>query len=378
MKKLFILLLITFFACSKEKRINQNIDKLIVDVSVAEDKVNLSELIKSNYAVVSLETKDESIIGGIDKILTTSDFIFVLDIFSTEALYMFNKKGEFIRKIGEKGDGPTEYTKPLDFIINENEITILDNSVFLVSYEFNGRFINKEKLEDFSGFKFINLNKDSNAFIGAGLSDNLIISDKFNMKVNSYFPYITRAVNVLEINPLFEDYKGNAIYRRFLNDTLYKVTKLGVNPHKIIDYQDKAIDINEFIGTNNMKDKLMNALGDYCITSYYYENKKFEHLGFLYEDIPYLFLRDIDTKKSKLLNLNTFNNDITFEDESYVGGVDENSFIMIVEPQDLLENYNKFQNEIENAYTLKIRSILDEVKKEDNPILLFVDYKSLK
>ena len=102
-------------------------------------------------SVLLLETKEDCLIGRISKIQVFDSYIIVLDSRSAKGLFVFDKEGFFIRKIGNTGSGPGEYLIPKDFTIDkENKIIyVLDNySQRINKYEFtSGNYIHSINLE---------------------------------------------------------------------------------------------------------------------------------------------------------------------------------------------------------------------------------------
>jgi hypothetical protein len=100
---------------------------------------------------IMLETNESCLIGSITKMRVSDQFIFILDALIAKSLYVFDKNGRFIRKIGNLGNGPEEYTRLSDFTIDkENNIIYLLNSYPNRIYKYDattGRFIQTINLE---------------------------------------------------------------------------------------------------------------------------------------------------------------------------------------------------------------------------------------
>src|SRR5690606_23195528 len=59
---------------------------------------------------VPLETNDNTLIGSISKLYVKNDLIIVFDR-EYSNIFLFDQNGSFVRRIGEKGNGPSEYIK---------------------------------------------------------------------------------------------------------------------------------------------------------------------------------------------------------------------------------------------------------------------------
>lgn len=95
----------------------------------------LSE-ISSNIDVVPLETKDESLISSIADMIITNTDILIEDV--RNGVLRFSRNGDFINKIGKKGNGPDEY-----IMLEQIEYDEINREV----YFFTGRGIKVYSLE---------------------------------------------------------------------------------------------------------------------------------------------------------------------------------------------------------------------------------------
>lgn len=80
--------------------------------NIESKKTDLSDIFE-NYRIVSLETTDESLIGGRSvKIIKRNDYYFIKSI---NDIVVFDLDGKFIRKLSHAGYGPGEYDQLNDF-----------------------------------------------------------------------------------------------------------------------------------------------------------------------------------------------------------------------------------------------------------------------
>jgi hypothetical protein len=120
--------------------------------------LSFSSIFKSKKTII-LETKEESLIGGINKIQAYKNCLFVLDAFSAGKVFIFSKEGRFISSIGRKGEGPGEYDMLYDFTIDEkNEhLFLMCNENRIMVYDLNtGKYIRMLKIKH-------DINMESNA-----------------------------------------------------------------------------------------------------------------------------------------------------------------------------------------------------------------------
>lgn len=152
--KLFIVLVVGmyFYNCSSDK-LSENNNNLI-EINLNEERI-LKELPMSSFCsefkLIFLEVNGQSLIGDISAIYIKGNNIYVLDSRISKSLFVFDLEGNFIRKIGQTGNGPGEYIRPSCFTINKNDssIYIVDNSQKkIIKYSSSGNFIKDIQCEN--------------------------------------------------------------------------------------------------------------------------------------------------------------------------------------------------------------------------------------
>ena len=101
------------------------------------EKMTYSSLF-SKAGIIVLEDTDESLLGRVDKIEFLDNYLCVLE--KRRGLFLFDKQGKFVRKIGNKGNGPGEYVSPDDITVDKEnkKIYILDSNQRVLKYSSNG------------------------------------------------------------------------------------------------------------------------------------------------------------------------------------------------------------------------------------------------
>lgn len=113
-------------SCKQQAAPLQPAKPLPVDVTrIAHSMIMDSTVIAS---VTPLETKIETLIGHIDKMLIREGRMYLLDKEGAKSLFVFDTSGKFIYKINRVGQGPGEYIEPDDFTVNDKagEVIIWD------------------------------------------------------------------------------------------------------------------------------------------------------------------------------------------------------------------------------------------------------------
>lgn len=124
-----------------EKCQNSHLFVLDLDKSLAKDTLHASSFIAS-VTPIALETTDDNMIGFISAMQITDTCICILDggPGSSGSLFVFNKKGKYLRQIGKRGQGPGEYNTIRDFTIDEkgDKIFLVDSDLEKISvYQFS-------------------------------------------------------------------------------------------------------------------------------------------------------------------------------------------------------------------------------------------------
>jgi hypothetical protein len=134
-----------------------NLERDIDNVS----SIPLSYLGKS-LEYIPLQTDSSCLIHTISALHVYDSIIFVGDYYL--GLYVFDRRGKFLRKIGSQGRGPGEYNRLYDLAVDHKnkEVTILSGLEIFV-YDFNGEFKRDIKL-GFPSHRLV-LNKDNDIAI---------------------------------------------------------------------------------------------------------------------------------------------------------------------------------------------------------------------
>lgn len=142
---LIVLLMLT--GCSSQER-NSGQDLMMINVPQHSGKheVKLSSFVGS-LSYIPLETKDECLIGSVDKIVVTDDYYYVMDKYKAGAVFCFDKSGKFFRKIGNVGGAPGEYTRVSDVNVYKDKIYVWDlASTKMFIYDLDGHFLKEMQI----------------------------------------------------------------------------------------------------------------------------------------------------------------------------------------------------------------------------------------
>lgn len=97
--------------------------------------------------VIPLESSDSSLMSDVWKAIGVDDTIFLFER-TRYLLFAFKDNGDFISRIGKRGEGPEEYHTAYDFSRNPStgHLTLLSPFGELVEYSSDNRFIGRKEL----------------------------------------------------------------------------------------------------------------------------------------------------------------------------------------------------------------------------------------
>lgn len=374
-KDAFFLLILVVLGCSPDNH-DFGLNRLSVDLSQEKTEVHFTQLIAPDIDIIPLDNYDGSetpvFFNDIDKFRYYKNEFYFLDLIYGRRVFVFDKNGKFQRTIGYIGEGPGGLKQAMDFDILNDQVKVLDYGRFL-NFEPNGDYLSMDKIDDFVGEKFIKYN-EGYAFIGAGRdADNLVLTTNEFQKEDSFFPYHTRALNVSLINPMYYSPEGEVIYRRQLNDTLFKISdfKRPV-PYLYIDFQQKKSNINELLNSPNLGDAITNAASQYCNIFDFHETKDYKYLAFFVGGEAWVYIYSNKSNKSVIYRRSNLIDEVTFDPRAFLVGVIENKFVFKANPQNVLAGIESYQGS--SPHFEKLKGLGEDLEKEGNPVLFLVEF----
>lgn len=214
---------------------------------------------------IPLETTDDALIGEVTKLYLTQENILVFDQ-KTMSLFLFDARGRFVRKIGNKGEGPDEYMYINDVQLDakhglvyvheriRNRIYIYDLSGKLLeqsakaSVEFNSFFRTEEGVWVYSCFK------DNNP----GHYNLTLLSSDLQTVKKQYFPQ-KEFVNVTFESVFTGDGRGRAFFYYPSSNIIYELDGTDVDPYLCIDFGSRTVPYDQIREAGSMEecDKLL-------------------------------------------------------------------------------------------------------------------------
>ena len=141
----FCIVSLLVFSCSHRK-LNSSSEGACYIIELDENKeeyMPYSSVFK-NMQTIIIETNNDCLIGRINELQVYNDYIYILDMLIAKSLFVFDKEGHFVRKIGNLGRGPGEYIQIEDFSIDKEKgiIYLLDFGQRVHKYRLDGTYLN--------------------------------------------------------------------------------------------------------------------------------------------------------------------------------------------------------------------------------------------
>jgi hypothetical protein len=254
-----------------KKKANENEEKVSMEIDIDVNNVtafNIEE-VGSLVKYIPLETKDEALIGTIDKLYLNDNVIIVFDR-KNKNIFLFDQKGTFIRQIGTYGQGPREYLEFGDIYYDSRTNKIycferLKNKMFV--YSLDGS-IDKVIDSHFSFNSFIKV--DKGYWIYGCFQNNpekyqlIYADDNLSTIKKGFFPQ-TAFVNPMIETCFTEDSKGNKYFFYPSSNVIYKLNKDNVESFIALDFGSRGLPYNEIIKAKDDKeyDKIVQTTTNY-------------------------------------------------------------------------------------------------------------------
>ncbi len=207
--------------------------------------------------VIPLETGPECLIGGITGLVEANYNYYILDGVNN-IVAKFNSEGRFITRIGTNGNGPGEYLKVEDIIIdNKNQSVILYDirGRKIIVYDLNGKYIREFRVNAF--LKSIEPAENDNYWGYTGnisnskeIHDNnqgklkFIIFDKNGTIVNKIFGHKHSVIHLPFYEHISHQQDGSISFVEPLQNQIFKLTDDVIVPCYTIKFSNYSVPDN--------------------------------------------------------------------------------------------------------------------------------------
>lgn len=341
---------------------------LLSNLSIKESK-RISSVAR-DIKYVPLETTADCLLSN-ELQVYCGDYIFIGDQ-QTQLFFRFDQNGKLLNQIGEKGNGPGEYSGAMFFHVNETEkliyiVSVPDRSLYQYTYE--GRFKKKIPIEESSwtiamdenhiyyfNTQYNRIRKNKNRF-------ELFKADK-NGKVIHKTPTSVKSEKedmLLFDLPFFYYYNSAIYYKNAVHDFVYRINEKGnlIPFYEVVCKDLSKHDADDFKNLQKYGEKIgVRAIfehTDFLLITYVYKN-----------EFNYLF---VDKQTWGLTNVISEKSESGFEEDIKGGptftsvpnnGSEQNKLVSIVYP----DRFEEVKNGLDK-----------DLKEDDNPVIVIADLK---
>lgn len=230
-------------------------------------EIKASELI-DDYKYIPLETRNESLIGYIRKVWFYNDRIYVRDV-ETNMIYIFNQSGKYLNKIGQRGNGPGEFSDLLFGMTIDpfaNRLLVYDQGKRKMNYfTLDGGYLFDRDVPMIldSNFSVMSPNRIlvsnhknmGNDHLGKWDSYRIIQLDSLLQIAGGGYEYDDN-VHARYLSPVFPPSGESILYNPMFSNDFYSVSSAGLNLKYSLDYShfENVIDTGYVNKLNNAGD----------------------------------------------------------------------------------------------------------------------------
>ena len=344
-----------------------------IPIDIGDDKsIYLFDSIIESVEVIPLETTAGNLIGTISKVIEMDDKYIVADYNKAKSIFVFDKTGKFLNRIGRRGEGKGEYSDIHQMAIDNNgNLMIVDLTLMkILSFTTMGELISEQKMHPY--ITEICPLSDSTFLLFSGSRENPHVSDTNyglmhvdkNMEVKDQwfeYPKSSDIINYGVFNrfndtihlwmPMFGD---NFIYE-YKNGKIFCVYKF--------DFKGKQLPVNFLDLHPKVQDQLeqLSKL-EYCNLTYIFETESFIYFTYTYKGNDAYW--GIYNKKK-----HTSNNEILFDHSSnslyipIINSVSNNHLISIINPQEMSTDMKEIKK---SSYKMVIKYNVTHNMSEDD------------
>jgi len=279
----YVICFLLLSSCGLNKTSKNN----VLNANLHEEPVSAKELF-SKISVIPLETNDSSLLVRPNKILLHNNEYYIFDK-EVPATFVFNEQGEFLRKIGMKGQGPGEFS---DYIYDA-AISRYSNTIYMISpsgkiycFDLMGKFIKEIILPTKSNYQAVEeYNKDLLVLwtLPCGIEEPAVsIVSKTTMREIKNYWHVNRILCGLTAKPLYL-YNGDIYFSTPFERKVYHIGLDSLQNVYSWDFGKDDIDIKKYLTLdesrkNEENDLMFKYLQNSTIPFYtgqQYQNKYF-------------------------------------------------------------------------------------------------------
>lgn len=370
------------------------------------DILNLSDFAES-IELIPLETTDDCLIGWIPEIIATKNhYILISGVGPTDFqhLYVYDKKGKFIRQISSRGQGGEEFLEVRDIDVVGDSIIKMGDVCALRTFNLEGKQLSSkgidgtvEEIVSMKGktimFQVANREAES--------AENILYQyDEKDVFQRRFFdvPYMASRITSFFSNPRALTRDDEFVYFHFPYDNyIYKIDAetLVYSPMYKVDYGNRTFtwdmfdenvaSVKEWV-TQSKKEKNASTCQILSLNDYFLFTSRDNDRNY--------YLSLYSNRTGKVLSGNKLKDDMFFKGNTIVlkggkpgtilerHGNDGGDLIWPVQPKVLLDGYEAYRKvltkdkrELFRKKYPRLVEVCEQLKHDDNPILLKIKLK---
>ncbi len=214
-----------------------------------------SDTLKTSYFAdtviyIPLETTADNYIRRF-KQLWMNDSVLLVN--SGDALFMFQRNGEFIRKVGRNGKGPGEYARIFNFEIIRDTIYISSTAKkSFIKYTLNGTFCDEIQLNYQPVFFSSTIDnklvcyhwQEGKLFL---YDKNFLSPDTIVVEHGVTVGRYKYSISDPAFMTYFQKHSSGLLFNNYLNDTIWKIAKAIKEPGFILDIKNDLLPLEKSI-----------------------------------------------------------------------------------------------------------------------------------
>lgn len=297
---------------------------------------------------------------------------YILAGLSKPDIFVFSETGELVRRINHKGEGPEEYIRFSNFWVKNGRIGLYSVGRFIIQYDLEGAFLAKEKLPispfhvyAYEGGYALDL---SQTFTEGPVHHSIMLIDSTMQLRSLTNPSERHEVGLIGANS-FADYKNTIVYHDPFSDTVFVLEDKDAKPLFSLDFgskwgwKDDADRLDRVKNREVMKNKelvwtIKPYVGSETILASYRN-----HTGYVWIDRKTGEYRNIDFSMANRETLGL--RPVQWDGDRILCSLPSTSVAGMIE--ELGGGKIKFRQ----------GSTLEEIESSENPVLVWVKFKSL-
>lgn len=370
------------------------------------DVLNLSDFAES-IELIPLETRDDCLIGWIPEIIATKNhYVLISGIGPTDFqhLYVYDKKGKFIRQISSRGQGGEEFLEVRDIDVVGDSIIKMGDVYALRTFNLEGKQLSSKGI-DGTVEEIVSMKGKTIMFQAANReaesAENILYQyDEKDVFQRRFFdvPYMASRITSFFINPRALTRDDEFVYFHFPYDNyIYKIDAetLVYSPMYKVDYGNRTFtwdmfdenvaSVKEWVAQSK-KEKNASTCQILSLNDYFLFTSRDNDRNY--------YLSLYSNRTGKVLSGNKLKDDMFFKGNTIVlkggkpgtilerHGNDGGDLIWPVQPKVLLDGYEAYRDvltkerwELFRKKYPRLVEVCEQLKHDDNPILLKIKLK---